>query len=315
MGSTFDAKLVDAVLAILARPDWALHFPAFPNIPFIEDLKGGAQAGDTGICQKAKYLVNQKWQKAAATERRYQHSRFLLPSRNHHLDVEWLKRNSPLPRQLIREFEKPSDQLQNARTSQDFSTVRRLEIVSVTDKRICTAKALNNLILAPLEHAITSREGETSEDQANLDAACQQLLDESTPWGRAVRAILHRVALGSSGQLVWRAQYFQYSLAKLDLRGCRLRSKCLRPIGDYIRQNRNLSALDLSKNRCMVSRTDTDPGQAHQSGSLIGSDVLCRTISPSQSTSPIASAARVCAFSIYLSMRATRGPRMSSGSC
>ncbi len=256
---TYGPDLVEAVRATLDRPDWQLHFPAFPNVPCLWTFGLGNQSSPGVQLHRPKnaYLLEKKSLKvegrlgAGGTSR----PAALTSQRQ---DVEWLLRNSPLPTELapLSKANKGKNAPPSSTQQREFSSLRRLFIVGVKDKGICTAKALRKHILTPLQNALIAREGETPQDQAELNSASRECFNGSTPWDRAARDIIHRVALSSSGQLAWRPQYFQYSLSKLVLRGCRLRSECLRPLGEFIVTDRNLVTLDLSENALMVSAQD-----------------------------------------------------------
>ncbi len=236
----YGAKLVQAVLDVLARPDWQLHFPNFPTVPFM-DTKGKQKQGSH---DQGTYLLDESTRRIEIEENLFKQGGVARVP-DHQKDIAYLREHSPLPGEM------------GAKTDSqgriDFEDVPRIHIVGVQKREIRSADALSECILAPLQNAITQPEGETARDTAEFENAVQAELDKDTPLGKAVYSIIRRVALSPAGELVWRPTYFRYSLSELKLQSCGLQSECLRPLGDFLVQNPNLVDLDLFDNRCLVS--------------------------------------------------------------
>ncbi len=266
--SPYGPRLVDAVLSVLAKPDWQLHFPEYAAVPFY-----GSASDFTRVQGKSKSgdLVFQADEYDEFNEDGLAFN--ILP------DEERVKRLRMMGRPVLREvvggapsghqassadipysldvLASSNDRStgQNKAGKPNFNALRRLLTLCLDDRTIRGPKSLRRMILDRLQRVITEAEGESAEEQFQRERAYRERMGEDTAWSRAVLSVLRRVALDpGSDQLKWRPQYFRYSLSRLVLIGCQLQPDSLRPLGDYIVENQNLVELDLAANNCLVRR-------------------------------------------------------------
>ncbi len=134
----------------------------------------------------------------------------------------------------------------------DSSSWRQVTTLDLENHAVKSASALDRLLLSPLRRAISLSEDADEAIESHAKANSPKLADDL--WGNAVCAMIHKFTLNpESGQLQWRAQYFQFSLSKLVLKDCHLDSICLQALGNYLELNKSLIELDLSSNECLVS--------------------------------------------------------------
>ncbi len=282
----FDSALVDAVNAVLTRPDWALHLPEFATVPFFgTDSEYDAAEGKTEhgwpafkiepISELTKAALDDDEDSAPRTEgdhfacrakdraflREYSHLpedlralyRAAGRSSDSSDDEEAEQASTTVLEEVISQPNASAEEMQRPR---DFSDTARLTTVDIKNKAI--VYIVEECVLAPLLYALTHlRSGQVKEEQGLYDDL-QGLLDgDGTYRERATLSILVHLTL-QAGSLRWRPDYFRFSIHTLVLQGCQLQSDCLHPLGSFAMTDPNLVVLDLSMNECFVSRADSD---------------------------------------------------------